>query len=73
MARLGASKKNRSRATELGQLKKELQRVTEQLESRDREQTATSEILRVIPDSPTELQPVLARRMPHGCVRQTLL
>ena len=53
MARLGASKKKKSpRATELTQLKKELKRVTEQLESRDRElasateqQTATSEIL----------------------------
>jgi GAF domain-containing protein len=60
MARLGASKKKKSpRATEISQLKKELQRVTEQLESRDREQTATSEILRVIADSPTDLQPVL--------------
>ena len=38
MARLGASKKKKSpRGTELSQLKKELQRVTEQLESRDRE------------------------------------
>jgi len=34
MARLGASKKKKSpRATELSQLKKELKRVTEQLES----------------------------------------
>ena len=61
MARLGASKKKKSpRATELSQLKKELQRVTEQLESRDREQAATSEILRVIASSPTEIQPVLS-------------
>src|SRR5215467_4051545 len=60
MARLGVSKKKKSlRATEISQLKKELQRVTEQLESRDREQTATSEILRVIADSLTDLQPVL--------------
>jgi GAF domain-containing protein len=60
MARLGVSKKKKSpRATELSQLKKEVQRLTEQLESRDREQTATSEILRVIADSPTDLQPVL--------------
>src|SRR5215831_12100393 len=67
MARLGAPKKKKSpRATELSELKKELKRVTEQLESRDRElaealdqQTATSEILRVIASSPTELQPVL--------------
>ena len=49
MARLGASKKKkRPRATELSQLKKELQDVYEQLESRNREQIATSEILRVI-------------------------
>src|SRR5262245_33431111 len=67
MARLGASKKKKSpRATQLSQLKKELKRVNEQLESRDRklaealdQQTATSEILRVIASSPTELQPVL--------------
>ena len=60
MARLGVSKKKKSpRATELSQLKKELKRVTEQLESRDREQTATSEILRVIASSPTDLQAVL--------------
>ena len=59
MARLGASKNKKSpRATEVTQLKKELQRVTEQLESCKRElgasnsefresieqQTATSEI-----------------------------
>ncbi len=67
MARLGASKKKKSpRATELTQLKKELQRVSEQLESCKRElaegierETATGEILRVIASSPTELQPVL--------------
>ena len=67
MARLGASKKKKSpRSTELSQLKKELQRVTEQLESCKREfaegierETATEEILRVIASSPTELQPVL--------------
>ena len=67
MARLGASKKKKSpRATELSQLKKELKRVSEQLESYKREvaealdqQVVTSEILRVIADSPTDLQPVL--------------
>ena len=38
MARLGASKNKKSpRATELSQLKKELKRVTEQLESCKRE------------------------------------
>jgi hypothetical protein len=61
MARLGASKKKKSpTATELSQLKKEVQRLTEQLKSRDREQAATSDILRVIANSPTEIQPVLS-------------
>src|SRR5215471_13253061 len=60
MARVGASKKKKSpRATELGQLKKEVQRLTEQLESRDREQIATSEVLRIIASSSTDLQSVL--------------
>ena len=67
MARLGITKKKKSpRADELSQLKEELRRVTEQLESRERElaealeqQTATGDILRVIASSPTDLQPVL--------------
>src|SRR5215471_16049482 len=67
MVRLGVSKKKKSpRATELSQLKKEVQRLTQQLNSRDRElaeaverEAATSEILGVIASSPTDLQPVL--------------
>src|SRR5262245_3475573 len=67
MARLGVTKKKKSpRATELSQLKKEVQRLTEQLESYQRElaeatgrETATGEILRVIASSPTDIQPVL--------------
>src|SRR5262245_30344427 len=60
MARLGASKKKKNpRANQLSSPKKVVQHLTEQLESRDREQTATSENLRVIADSPTDLQPVL--------------
>src|SRR5262245_57545498 len=67
MVRLGVSKKKKSpRATELSQLKKEVQRLTEQIESYKRElaeatgrETATGEILRVIASSPTDIQPVL--------------
>ena len=67
MARVDATKKKKSpRSTELSRLKEELRRVTERLESRDRElaeateqQTATSDIVRVIAASPTELRPVL--------------
>ena len=59
-------KKTDSQATELSQLKEELRRVSEKLESRESElaealeqQAATSEILRVIASSPTDIQPVL--------------
>jgi GAF domain-containing protein len=67
MARLGASKKKKSPCpNELSELKKELQRVTEQLESCKRElaeaterEAAAGEILRVIAGSPTDLQSAL--------------
>jgi GAF domain-containing protein len=60
MARLGGSKKKKSpRTTELNRLKRELQRVTAQLQSRDRERIGTSEILRVIANSPADAQSVL--------------
>ena len=60
MARVGASKKKKNPgATDLRQLKKELKRVTEQLESRDRElaeaserKIATSDILALSPACP---------------------
>ena len=75
MARLGVSKNKKSpHATELSQLKKELQRVTEQLESRDRElalsateqQTATSDVLGVISRAPTDLQAVFDTIAEHS-------
>src|SRR5262249_22393968 len=73
MARLGVSKKKKSpHGTQLSQLKKEVQRLTQQLESRDREQTATTAILRVIANSPTNLQPVmsaLAQNSARRCER----
>jgi DNA repair ATPase RecN len=60
------TQKKKPQATELSQLKEELRRVSEKLESREGElaealeqQTATSEILRVIASSPTDIQPVL--------------
>src|SRR5215813_11702773 len=67
MAKVGLTRKKKSpRADELSQLKEALRRVTEQLESHKRklaeateQQAATGEILRVIADSSTNLQPVL--------------
>src|SRR5215470_10117075 len=67
MAKVGLTRNKKTpRADELSQLKDELRRVTEQLESHKRElaeateqQTATSEILSVIASSSTARQPVL--------------
>jgi hypothetical protein len=64
---IGASRKKKTpRAADPSQLKNELKRVTEQLESRDRElaeasvrEAATGDILRVIASSPNDLQSVL--------------
>ena len=69
MARPAVTKKKKSPyANEVSELKKKLQRVTEQLEYRERElveateqQAATSETLRVISSSPNGLQSVLDR------------
>ena len=65
MARVGVTKK-KPRVTALSRVKDKLRRVTDQLESRERElaeateqQIATGEILRVIASSPTDIQPVL--------------
>jgi hypothetical protein len=58
-------KKKRPTLAELNRLKRELQRVSDQLQSRTRElaeateqQAATSEVLKVIASSPIELQPL---------------
>ena len=67
MGRLGAVRQKRNpQTTKLSQLKVELRRVSEKLESREGElaealerQPATSEILRVIASSPSDIQPVL--------------
>ena len=67
MRRLGAKKKKKTQvANEMSWLRDELQRVSAQVESREQElaeaidqQAATSEILRVISHSPTDVQPVL--------------
>jgi signal transduction histidine kinase len=60
------NKKKNSQATVLSELKEDLRRVSEKLESRESElaealeqQAATSEILRVIANSSTDIQPVL--------------
>ena len=65
MRRLAAKKKTRV-TNEMSWLRDELHRVSAQLESREQElaeaidqQAATSEILRVISRSPTDVQPVL--------------
>ena len=67
MRGLGAKKKKKTQvANETSWLRDELHRVSAQLESREQElaeaidqQAATSEILRVISHSPTDVQPVL--------------
>jgi hypothetical protein len=66
MESLNAVKTNSLIASELSQLRKQLRPVSENRELRDGEvagalkpQTAISEILRVIPSSPTHIQPML--------------
>ncbi|HWP57368.1 MAG TPA: GAF domain-containing protein [Candidatus Acidoferrales bacterium] len=66
MAKPRATRKEKSPRADVTRLKEELRRVTEQLESRERElalaieqQRATSEILRAISSASTDLQQVL--------------
>jgi hypothetical protein len=72
------AQKRNPQATQLRLLKEELRRISEKLVSRESElaealdqQIATSEIVRVIASSPTDIQPCLMRwsRVSRGSVR----
>jgi hypothetical protein len=62
-------------AQTIAELRQELQDCKRQLTESLEQQTTTSEILRVIASSPTDLQSVWMwlLRMPHGCVRPQML